>query len=58
MPVIARGGKLVGAFAFGHEHAGVFTETTERLVAGVAAQAAIAIDNARLFTSARVSVTG
>jgi signal transduction histidine kinase len=53
MPVIARGGKLVGAFAFGHEHAGMFSEQTERLIGGVAAQAAIAMDNARLFASAR-----
>ena len=53
LPVIARGGKLVGAFAFGHEQAGAFSEATERLIGGVAAQAAIAMDNARLFTSAR-----
>ncbi|HEX5063544.1 MAG TPA: GAF domain-containing protein [Kofleriaceae bacterium] len=53
MPVIARGGKLVGAFAFGHEQAGMFNEATERLLAGVAAQAAIAMDNAQLFASAR-----
>ncbi|HEY5920629.1 MAG TPA: GAF domain-containing protein [Kofleriaceae bacterium] len=57
MPVIARGGKLVGAFVFGHEQAGVFSEATERLVGGVAAQAAIAMDNARLFTSARDLIT-
>jgi signal transduction histidine kinase len=57
LPVIARGGKLVGAFAFGHEHTGAFTETTERLLAGVATQAAIAIDNARLFTSAHELIT-
>jgi signal transduction histidine kinase len=53
MPVVARGGKLVGAFAFGHDMAGMFGESTERLIAGVAAQAAIAMDNARLFASAR-----
>jgi signal transduction histidine kinase len=52
-PVIARGGRSLGALIFGHEHAGVFTEATERLLDGVAAQAAIAIDNARLFDDAR-----
>jgi signal transduction histidine kinase len=53
MPITARGGKLVGAFVFGHEDAGMFTEGTERLLTGVASQAAIAMDNARLFESAR-----
>jgi signal transduction histidine kinase len=53
VPVIARGGKVVGAFVVGHDQAGMFSEGTERLLAGVAAQAAIAIDNARLFESAR-----
>ena len=31
----------------------MFTEQTERLISGVAAQAAIAMDNARLFKEAR-----
>jgi signal transduction histidine kinase len=53
MPVVARGGKIVGGFVFGHEEAGMFSEGTERLLAGVAAQAAIAMDNATLFASAR-----
>jgi signal transduction histidine kinase len=51
--VVVRGGKVIGALVFGHEQAGVFTENTERLITGVAAQAAIAIDNARLFDDAR-----
>jgi signal transduction histidine kinase len=53
MPVTARGGKIIGAFVFGHEQAGMFGDATERLLAAVAAQAAIAIDNAQLFASAR-----
>ena len=56
VPVIARGGKPIGALVFGHEEAGAFTEATERLVAGVSAQAAIAMDNARLFSNARVLI--
>ena len=32
---------------------GVFTERAERLIVGIAAQAAIAIDNARLYEEAR-----
>jgi signal transduction histidine kinase len=57
VPVVARGGKLVGAFAFGHDQAGVFTDATERLLGAVAAQAAIAMDNARLFAAARELIT-
>lgn len=52
-PVIARGGRAIGALVFGHGHAGTFGETTEDLLDGVSAQAAIAIDNARLFEDAR-----
>ncbi|HSD88954.1 MAG TPA: GAF domain-containing protein, partial [Kofleriaceae bacterium] len=52
-PVIARGGKVIGALVFGFDQTGAFTENTERLITGVAAQAAIAMDNARLFADAR-----
>jgi len=52
-PVVARGGKVIGALVFGHDQTGAFSESTERLIAGVAAQAAIAMDNARLFADAR-----
>jgi signal transduction histidine kinase len=47
--VISRSGEVLGGLFFGHEQAAVFTERTERLVAGIAAQAAIAMDNARLY---------
>jgi PAS domain S-box-containing protein len=48
-PVISRSGEVIGGLFFGHSRVGVFTERAERLVEGVAKQAAIAIDNARLF---------
>jgi signal transduction histidine kinase/CheY-like chemotaxis protein len=38
---------------FGHPNEAVFTERSERLVVGVAAQAAIAIDNARLYEATK-----
>ena len=44
-----RSGEAVGGLFFGHPEAGVFTERSERLVVGIAAQASIAIDNARLY---------
>ena len=49
VPVISRSGEVLGGLFFGHEQPRVFTERAERLVAGIAAQAAIAIDNARLY---------
>src|SRR6201999_2978686 len=38
---------------FGHPEPGIFTERHERIVEGIAAQAAIAMDNARLYQSAK-----
>jgi PAS domain S-box-containing protein len=49
VPVISRSGEVIGGLLFGHSRVGVFTERAERLVEGIAKQAAIAIDNARLF---------
>ncbi|MFT3685745.1 MAG: response regulator [Phycisphaerales bacterium] len=52
-PVISRSGEVLGGLFFGHPETGVFTERAERLAAGVAAQAAVAIDNARLYGQAK-----
>ncbi|MDQ3278750.1 MAG: PAS domain S-box protein, partial [Bacteroidota bacterium] len=41
--------EVIGGLFFGHSEPGVFTERSERLVEGVASQAAIAMGNARLF---------
>jgi signal transduction histidine kinase/CheY-like chemotaxis protein len=51
-PVVSRSGEVLGGLFFGHERVGVFDERDEQLLVGIAAQAAIAIDNARLFESA------
>jgi signal transduction histidine kinase/DNA-binding response OmpR family regulator len=51
--VISRTGEVIGGLFFGHPRPGVFTERAERLVAGIAAQAAVAIDNARLYEESR-----
>jgi PAS domain S-box-containing protein len=53
VPVISRSGEVIGGLLFGHSRVGVFTERAERLVEGVAKQAAIAIDNARLFEASQ-----
>jgi len=51
VPVVSRSGEVLGGLFFGHEDVGVFTERSERIVLGLAAQAAVAMDNARLFES-------
>jgi signal transduction histidine kinase len=52
VPVVGREGRRIGALLFGHERPRMFREDTQRLIEGVAAQAAIAMDNARLFGEA------
>ena len=49
IPVVGRLGDVLGGLFFGHSKPDVFAENAERLIEGLAAQAAIAIDNARLF---------
>jgi PAS domain S-box-containing protein len=53
VPVNSRAGEVLGGLFFGHEKENVFTEQAERIVEGLAAQAAVAMDNARLFESIR-----
>jgi signal transduction histidine kinase/ActR/RegA family two-component response regulator len=55
VPVVSRAGGVVGGLFFGHPEPGVFTERAERIVLGVAAQAAIAIDNARMYEAAQTA---
>jgi PAS domain S-box-containing protein len=49
VPVTSRTGEVFGGLFFGHPQENVFTERSEHLAVGIAAQAAIAIDKARLF---------
>jgi PAS domain S-box-containing protein len=53
VPVISRSGEVIGGLFFGHPEPGVFTEYSERIVVGLAAQAAVAMDNARLYETAQ-----
>jgi GAF domain-containing protein/ActR/RegA family two-component response regulator/anti-sigma regulatory factor (Ser/Thr protein kinase) len=53
VPVVSRNGTVIGGLFFGHPQPGMFTDRHEALVGGVAAQAAIAMDNARLFAEAQ-----
>lgn len=54
VPVVSRTNEVVGGLFFGHSQPGVFREKDERIIEGLAAQAATAIDNARLYQEARV----
>jgi GAF domain-containing protein len=47
--VISRSGEVLGGLFFGHEQPDVFTERDEKIVVGLAAQAAAAMDTARLY---------
>jgi len=50
VPVVSPvNGEAIGGLFFGHSEAGVFKKESEKLIEGVATQAAIAIINARLF---------
>ncbi|MDQ1922503.1 hybrid sensor histidine kinase/response regulator [Massilia pseudoviolaceinigra] len=53
VPVIARSGEVLGSLFFSHPETGIFSERTERIVGGIAAQAAVAIDNTRLYEAAQ-----
>lgn len=48
-PVVARSGDVLGGLVFAHPDPGVFSAESERIVAAIAAQAAMAIDNAKLY---------
>ncbi len=53
VPVITRSGEVLGGLFFGHPAAERFNETHEAIATGIAAQAAIGMDNARLFEQAQ-----
>ena len=52
LPLSSRRGRVVGVLVFGHRSEDSFSERDERVAASLASQAAIAIDNARLFALA------
>lgn len=49
VPVVTRTGEVLGGLFFGHGEPGVFTGRAEQVTLGLAAQTAVALDNARLY---------
>lgn len=49
VPVVSKSGSVIGGLIFGHPKSGVFKEEHEKMVVNIAAQAAISIDNSKLF---------
>lgn len=56
VPVVSRSSEVIGGLFFGHPEAGRFTERHEMLMTGIAAQAAIGIDNARLYQAVQAQL--
>ena len=56
VPVMSRTGNIDGVLVFGHEKSHLFTERSERLMQGLAAQAAIALENGRLYQAAQYEI--
>ncbi|HEV7578203.1 MAG TPA: ATP-binding protein [Caldimonas sp.] len=53
VPVKLRNGETIGGLFFGHPEPGMFDARAERIIVGIAAQASIAVDNARVYEEAR-----
>jgi PAS domain S-box-containing protein len=54
VPVISQSGEVIGGLFFGHPEPARFTKDHEDLVVSVAAQAAISVDNARLYEEVKL----
>ncbi|MDB5470454.1 MAG: multi-sensor hybrid histidine kinase, partial [Caulobacter sp.] len=53
VPVRSRSGEVLGGLFFGHPEPGIFNARAEELMTGLAGQASVAIDNARLFQASQ-----
>ncbi len=56
MPVMSRTGEVLGGLFLGHEKPGMFDEAHEEILVGIAAQASIAISNAKLYEEAQQAI--
>ncbi|HKP94333.1 MAG TPA: PAS domain S-box protein [Fibrobacteria bacterium] len=51
VPVISRSSEVLGGLFYGHPEPGMFDERAEKALVNLAAQAAVAVDNANLYTA-------
>lgn len=49
VPVVSKSGEVIGGLLYGHPEPGIFTAEHELLVVNIASQAAVSLDNSRLF---------
>jgi PAS domain S-box-containing protein len=56
VPVKSSSGEVIGGLFFGHDQPGIFDADCETLISSVAAQAAVAMDNARLHAAAKTEI--
>lgn len=56
VPIVSRSGEVIGGLFLGHGEPGIFTDREEKLVVGLAAQAAIAMDNAHLYRQSQDAI--
>jgi PAS domain S-box-containing protein len=54
IPIKSPTGGAIGGLFFGHSKPGMFKEKHEKLVSGIAAQAGVAIDNAKLYEEIKI----
>jgi signal transduction histidine kinase len=55
VPVVSRTGEVIGGLFFGHSKPGIFTQKVEDSILAIASQAAIAMDNSKLYEAAQKS---
>lgn len=56
VPVVSVSGQVLGGLFFAHDEPAKFTEDAESLVSAIAAQTAVAMDNARLHKAAQLEI--
>ena len=56
VPVTSHSGDVRGGMFFGHSEPGMFSEHVERVVTGISAQVAVAVDNARLYQKSQQEI--
>lgn len=54
--VVSRNGEALGGLFLGHKESGIFTKQDEEIVEGLTSQAAIAMDNAKLYQKLQDSI--